>query len=290
MNVKRLFTIAVTFSALIATLRSQQPGAVEYRLESFESPGQFALYPGEGYRSYVAPNYVVQSLEELERRIGQLPPETKLHWDPLKRDPSGKPILLSDGQFDQFAKFCRDHKVELLISSSQGIVQHKSQEPRQPLFVVRERVHPLIDSLDCPQGRVVYGLSYSVITVFTDGKVTHAVWYVPPCSDPARAREWTAPADIRARDFALSPDALAQLRRFLDRSEVRSLRDFLNAGPGVGDYEIEIRRASGVQRIPVVSLMPEHDELKRDPTLLQLICEAKEIAGDKLPAWCPNSP
>ena len=71
---------------------------------------------------------------------------------------------------------------------------------------------------------------------------------------------------------------------------MKSLRDFLNAGGGVGDYDIEIHRSSGVQRIPIVSLMPEHDELKRDPTLLQVICEAKRIAGDKRPPWCPNSP
>lgn len=172
-----------------------------------------------------------------------------------------------------------------------GVAQNKSQETaRQPLFIVRERIHPLIGSLNCPQGRVPYGLSYSVITVFTDGKAANEFWKVPPCSDPARAAGWNAPAEVKTREFTLSTDSLAHLRTFLGRPEVERLKDFLNAGPGVGDHEIEIRRSSGVQRIPVVSLMPEHDELKRDPTLLQLICEAKEIAGDKLPAWCPNSP
>ena len=176
-------------------------------------------------------------------------------------------------------------------TSFQGVAQNKSQEmTRHPLLVVRERVHPLIGSLNCQQGLVGYSISYSVITVFTDGKGTNVVWSVPPCSDPARADDWTAPADGKARNFALSQSALAQLRSFLDRPEVGQLRDFMNAGAGVGDYDIEIRRASGVQRIPVISLMPEHDQLKRDPTLLRLICEAKEIGGDKRPHWCPNPP
>ena len=176
-------------------------------------------------------------------------------------------------------------------ASFQGVAQNKSQEgARHPLFVVRERVHPLIGSLNCPQGQVVYGISYSVITAFTDGKGTNVVWSIPPCSDPARARDWTAPADGKAQNFALSQSALAQLRSFLDRPEVKQLRDFMNAGGGVGDYDIEIYRASGVQRIPIMSLMPEHDELKRDPTLLQLICKAKEIGGDERPHWCPNPP
>lgn len=252
-----------------------------------DSVGAIALYPAGGYRSYVEPKYMVASLEELERRVGQLPPGTKLHWVPYKSDPSGKPILFSDGQYDRFAKFCREHEVELLISSH-GILQHKSQQPRHPLFVVRERLHPLIGAFECPQGRVVYGISYSVITVFTDGEGTSTGWRIPPCSDPARAIGWTVPSDGKIHNFSLSQVALDQLRNFLDRPEVGRLRDFMNAGPGVGDYDIEIHRASEVQRIPVMSLMPEHDELKRDPTLLQVICRAKEIAGDARPTWCPN--
>jgi hypothetical protein len=83
---------------------------------------------------------------------------------------------------------------------------------------------------------------------------------------------------------------LDQLKRFLDNPEVKSLVGFMNAGFGVGDYDIEIHRTSGVQKIPVVSFLPEHDSLKRDNTLLRVICEAKVIAGDKPPAWCPNPP
>jgi len=94
--------------------REPQPQATDYRLD--DARGQIALYPGLAYRSYVASKYVVPSLEELERRVGQLPAGTRLHWTPYKRDPSGKPLLFSESQYDRFARFCRDHKIELLIS------------------------------------------------------------------------------------------------------------------------------------------------------------------------------
>lgn len=91
------------------------PQADEYLLDG--GPGTIALYQADGYYlSYVPPHFEVQSLEELERRVGQLPPGTKLDWAPYWRDSSGKPILFSDGQYDNFEKFCRDHKIELRIS------------------------------------------------------------------------------------------------------------------------------------------------------------------------------
>lgn len=169
------------------------------------------------------------------------------------------------------------------------VFHHCAFAQSNPLFVVRERLLQPTGTF-CPEGRIVVGLSYSEITVSNGGQVQHAAWTVPACSDPAHAREWAAPAGNKVRRFSLPPVVLDQLKGFLDSAEVRTVRDFLNAGPGVGDYEIEIHRASGTQRIPVVSLMPEHDELKRDPTLLLLICKAKEIGGDERPHWCPNSP
>jgi hypothetical protein len=106
-----------TASNTARAVRAQQAqGTVDYMLD--DSLGNIALYPGLEYRSYVAPKSMVSSLEELERRVGQLPAGMKLHWTPYKRDPSGKPILFSDGQYEHFAKFCRDHKIELLISPS----------------------------------------------------------------------------------------------------------------------------------------------------------------------------
>jgi len=115
--------LVLAASYTIGVGRAQQAQATDYMLD--DSPGTVALYPGLNYHSYVAPKYVVPSLEELERRVGLLPPGTRLHWTPYKRDASGKPILFSDGQYDQLAKFCRDHKISLLISPShQSNVTH----------------------------------------------------------------------------------------------------------------------------------------------------------------------
>jgi hypothetical protein len=156
-----------------------------------------------------------------------------------------------------------------------------------PLLTVRERLKT-IGTLNCHVGLVAYGLSYSELTVFSDGQVQKVNWSVPPCSDPVLASEWKAPVGSKARRFMLPQGALKQLQSFLDRPEVKDLRDFLNAGSGVGDYNIEIHRASGVQRIPVFSLMPSHYSLKQDPTLLRVICRAKEIEGDERPPWCAD--
>lgn len=93
------------------------PQSSDYTLD--DSPGAIALYQAPGALSYVPPKFEVHSLEELERRVGQLPAGCRLHWQPCKRDPSGKPILFSDGQYDLFERFCRDHRIELLISPSQ---------------------------------------------------------------------------------------------------------------------------------------------------------------------------
>ena len=101
-----------------AGAQTPQERDVDYFLD--DSPSVIALYPGAGYRSYVAPKYDVPSLEELERRVSQLPQGTKLLWTPSRRDHSGKPILFSNGQYDRFAKFCRHHKIELIISPTRA--------------------------------------------------------------------------------------------------------------------------------------------------------------------------
>src|SRR5258707_1133063 len=95
----------------------------------------------------------------------------------------------------RIALLCFAALFESLASASfQGVAQNKSQDTtRYPLFVVRERVRSLVGSINCSQGPVVYSLSYSVITVFSDGKGTNVAWSVPPCSDPAKANDWTAP-------------------------------------------------------------------------------------------------
>jgi hypothetical protein len=118
--------ILVSVAAIIAVMaanhaasaeKAQQVHAINYMLD--DGIGGIALYPGDGYRSFVDLKYRVPSLEDLERRVSQLPPGTRLHWEPYKREPSGKPILFSKGQYDPFEKFCRDHKIELIVLPSQ---------------------------------------------------------------------------------------------------------------------------------------------------------------------------
>jgi hypothetical protein len=157
---------------------------------------------------------------------------------------------------------------------------------RRPLLIVSERTRrAATETLNC-EGKLAVTLSLSTITFFDDGAVMQLAWTVPACSDPARARAWTPPAGTRVRRSTLQAGERDALHGFLDRPEVMSLTDFMNAGPGVGDYQIEIHRASGVQKISVLSLMPEHDQLRRDPTLLRIICKAKELGGGERPRWC----
>lgn len=59
--------------------------ALEYTLDG--DPGQIALFQSDGgLLSFVPPEFMAQLLEELERRLGQLSPGTRLRWTPLKWD------------------------------------------------------------------------------------------------------------------------------------------------------------------------------------------------------------
>ncbi len=68
----------------------------------------------------------------------------------------------------------------------------------------------------------------------------------------------------------------------------------MNAGSGVGDFEIEIPRSDSTQRIPIVSFMPQHYSLREHPAITYIICEAKAVEQgalhDALPRWCENLP
>ena len=121
LNSKIFVLIAATIAVMTANQaandgRAQQAQATDYTLDN--PMGEIALYPGDAYRSFVDSKYIVASLEDLEQRVSQLPPGTRLHWEPYKRDPAGKPILFSKGQYQRFAKFCRDHKIELIVLPS----------------------------------------------------------------------------------------------------------------------------------------------------------------------------
>ena len=88
----------------------------EYRLD--DALGKIALYPGQGYRSYIREDEMVSSLEELERRVRLLPKGTRLYWKPSNLESSGQSILFYAGQSATLEKFCRSHEIELIVDRS----------------------------------------------------------------------------------------------------------------------------------------------------------------------------
>lgn len=108
--------VAQDLLALLSQFQSEHANSQEYRLD--DSLGKIALYPGQGYRSYVREDEMVSSLDELERRVGLLPKGTRLYWRPFNWGSSGQPILFSEGQPAAFEKFCRSHEIELIVDVS----------------------------------------------------------------------------------------------------------------------------------------------------------------------------
>jgi hypothetical protein len=153
----------------------------------------------------------------------------------------------------------------------------------QALFVMRERLTTWSEQ-PCPTGTLGRNLSYTELRVVEDGTAEVRTWRVPACTNPPR--DWTRAPGSKRRTLRISRADYDRFRELLAGPNVQRLTSFHNAGPGVGDYELQIARVSGTQRISIVSLMPEHDELRRDPTLLRLICEAKHFALRPEPQWC----
>ena len=142
-------------------------------------------------------------------------------------------------------------------------------------------------------------VTYSDVTVFDNREVVYRTSTAVAClgdvGDPPFARRWEAPSS--AADVfrtTLSAQELEQFRIFLDRVDVRGIRSFMNAGPGVGDFKITIARPAGTHTIDVTSLSPAHMQLVDDPTLIHVICRAKEMArrasrSGEVPDWCKNA-
>jgi hypothetical protein len=101
------------FGQMTASRAVARKAQTDYTLD--DGIGVVALYPGEGYRSYVQAKFLVSSLHDLESRISQLPRGTTLHWLPHKLGTSGNPILFASGEYEQFVRFCSDHEIQLLI-------------------------------------------------------------------------------------------------------------------------------------------------------------------------------
>jgi len=142
-------------------------------------------------------------------------------------------------------------------------------------------------------------ISYSELTVFDNREIVYQISTVTPClgqvADPPLAHRWEAPNGTAAVfRSTLSAPEFEQFTIFLDRADVRAVRSFMNAGPGVGDFRVAIARSGGTQSIEVLSLSPNHVQLVADPSLVHLICKAKEMArmashSGELPEWCRNA-
>jgi hypothetical protein len=158
----------------------------------------------------------------------------------------------------------------------------------RPVFTMCERRASWVKQ-SCPDGTLVKDLSYSALSVLDDGTAKERTWAVAACMNPTHAWDWKPPSGSTLRTFRAEPTAYGRFTQLLDDPNLKRVTSFRNAGPGVGDYELEIAHASGTQRISVVSLLPEHVELRRDPTLLRLICAAKQVAGIPEPRWCRAS-
>ena len=142
-------------------------------------------------------------------------------------------------------------------------------------------------------------ITYSELTVFDSREVVYQISTVVPCLglvvDPPWGLRWDAPDGTKAVfRYRLSVLEFEQLKTFLDRADVKGIDSFMNAGPGVGDFKIAIARPSGTQNIEVLSLMPNHDQLVKNPALIHLVCKAKDMArisskSGELPDWCRNA-
>jgi hypothetical protein len=142
-------------------------------------------------------------------------------------------------------------------------------------------------------------ITYSILRVFDNREVVYQISTVVPCLglvvDPPWGFRWDAPDGTKAVfRYRLSVAEFEQLKTFLDRADVKGIDSFMNAGPGVGDFKIAIARPSGTQNIEVLSLMPNHDQLVKNPALIHLVCKAKDMArisskSGELPDCCRNA-
>jgi hypothetical protein len=117
MRFSSAFAVLALTGALFGQITASRAVAgkapTDYRLD--DGIGALALYPGTGYRSFVEAKFLVSSLNDVESRIGELPRGATLHWLPHRMDNYGNPILFAQGQYEQFARFCSDHGVQILI-------------------------------------------------------------------------------------------------------------------------------------------------------------------------------
>ena len=190
--------------------------------------------------------------------------------------------------------------VSLLIAGGVFLFCPDAYLQDQPLLTQHEREshsaarpNPL-----CKPSPYETPITYSELTVFYSQEVMYQISEVVPCLgqvvDLPWGLRWDAPSGTKAVfRYRLSVPEFEQLKTFLDRADVKAIDSFMNAGPGVGDFKIAIARPSGTQNIEVLSLLPNHDQLVKNPALILLVCRAKDLArisskSGELPDWCRN--
>lgn len=136
----------------------------------------------------------------------------------------------------------------------------------------------------------------SELSVFDDGRVFYTSSRAESgCSILAI---WDCPVNesqVSSNEYKLSEAEMNSLRELLDNSTVRAPQPFYNAAPIADNFDIEITRASGVQRLPILAFMPSHVELGDHSALLYLVCKSKELAHlaserNSVPLYCGTLP
>ncbi len=176
----------------------------------------------------------------------------------------------------------------------------RAAEP-QPIFVQVERTKAIYRrDTSCKSG-VQGAFTTSQLNVLETREIVYELVEHAICQG-----DYVRPFDLHwfdtrdKREVFRTSLSVADFQRFsgyLDSDEVKGICGlYPNAGPGVGDFEIEITRHSGVQKIGVISLSPRRvQNSPREIPLVLLICKAKDIAhraskSAMVPDWCSSLP
>jgi hypothetical protein len=294
-------TAAAQTGGAARTIRAPATGSVCLLSIADPTPGEKSLYnyaggtPTPDYSVQIGKGSVVAILESFRLRFeekdrGRLSlflNELYVTWQRWSADR------------DPPACRCKGAKITHRVAPRGGALlsgADASSQPR-PLFTQRERQSPAAARPNprCKPEPYETPITYSELTVFESREVVFQSSTVVPClgevGDPPFAGRWAPSGTASVFRHTLSVPEFEQFKAFLDRADVQGLQSFMNAGPGVGDFKIAIARPGGPQTIDVASLSPDHFQRVRDPSLIHLVCKAKEMArmasrSGELPEWC----
>lgn len=164
----------------------------------------------------------------------------------------------------------------------------------QPILTQFERQWPPVSRKDSTCKYFQHSATLSKLTVFDNHEVVYEPSeYIRCDDDTSPVPSWLFRFDIppdnkRVYRHVLSDVAFAQIRDFLDRPDVMTIQSWPNANWGAGDFDIKIKRPTGVQDINVMNLVPYPNS-----PLVHLICRVKELGraaskSAETAAWCKN--